>query len=57
MPSTKVATLVISSTIIKINIDQINVSLDKRPPPHDFTEISVGQFWIPMGSVIRRKGI
>lgn len=33
MPSTKATTLVISSTIIKINIDQINVSLDKSPPP------------------------
>lgn len=33
MPSTKAATLVISPTIIKINIDQINVSLDKSPPP------------------------
>lgn len=56
MPSTKAATLVISSTIIKINIDQINVSLDKSPAPH-FTEISVDQFWILMGSVIIRKGV
>lgn len=55
MPSTKAATLVISSTIIKINIDQINVSLDKSPP--HYTEVSAGQFWILMDSVIIRKGV